>query len=176
MVEIFQNQIIGNFLWKKSGKVLRISLDEIINSIGRGGMGLQCLETMNKSLILTQVFRLMKSEDDRSKSHLQFWLNDILADVWDGPVVRYEDLDCEHFNLVADIIVEAKLHDHIQVESWQTLTNKIIYTGFAQRFIKTKVEREAALPMCLVWSRVRSLGINRTVQETSLLLVHNNYQ
>ena len=166
-------QIAGDFLWKKSGKVLRIPMEEVINSFRRGGMGLLCIETMNQSLILSQMFRLMKSEDNKSKKHLNFWLRDVLSDIWDGPTVRNEDLDCEHFNLVAEIVVKAKLHDHVNVEYWRVLTNKMIYNGFAQNFTKTKVEREAPQPMCLAWSRLQSLEVNRRVQETNFLLVHN---
>ena len=128
---------------------------------------------MNLTLILSQMFRLMKSEDTKSKKHLNFWMGDILSDIWDGPPVRKENLDCEHFNLLAEIVVKAKLHNHVRIESWRVLTNKSIYTGFAQDFSRTKVEREASLPMCLVWSRLQTLEINRLVQETTLLLVHN---
>ena len=167
------NKIIGDFLWKNSGKVLRIPREEVINSIGRGGMGLQCLGTMNKSLILTQMFRLMKNEDEKSRKHLNFWLKDLLSDVWDGPAVGGEALVCQHFNLVANILVEAKLHVHIKVESWQLLTNKLVYSGFAQDFTTTKVEREAAFSMEVVWSRLQSLGWNKQVQETNYFLVHN---
>ena len=73
----------------------------------------------------------------------------------------------------SDIVVKAKLHEHVQVASWRLLTNKVIYTGFAHDFTKPKVEREAALPMNMVWSRIQSLTLNRLVQETNLLLVHN---
>ena len=98
---------------------------------------------------------------------------DILSDIWVGPVVRNEGLECQHFNLIADIVVKAKLHEHVQVTSWRLLTNKVIYTGFAHDFTKPKVEREAALPMDMVWSRIQTLNFNRVVQETNLLLVHN---
>ena len=108
----------------------------------------------------------------KSKLHLNFWLKDILSDIWDGPAVRNGGLDCQHFNLVADILVEAKLHEHIKIESWEQLTNKVIYCGFAQDFQKTKIEREAAQPMDQ-WSRVKSLELNRQVQEIILFLVHN---
>ena len=82
-------------------------------------------------------------------------------------------MDYEHFNLVAELVVEAKLLKHINIEVWQVLTNKLVYAGFAKDFAKTKVEREAMQPMDLVWSRLSSLKINMQVQETSFLLVHN---
>ena len=97
------NQVMGDFLWRKSGKVLKLPMDEIINSFGRGGLGLPSIEAMNKSLILTQMFRLMKSDDKKSKMHLNMWLGPVLSDVWVGPAIVDEGLDYEHFNLVAEI-------------------------------------------------------------------------
>ena len=70
-------------------------------------------------------------------------------------------------------MVEIKLLGNIDVDSWEDLTNKSIYTGFAEMFTKTKVERESARPMDLVWERLTKLGANRQVQEVSYLLVHD---
>ena len=69
--------------------------------------------------------------------------------------------------------MEAKLHQHINIEVWPVLTNKLVYAGFAENFAKTKVEREAMQSMDLVWSRLKSLEFNKNVQETSFLLVHD---
>ena len=69
--------------------------------------------------------------------------------------------------------MEAKLHQHINIEVWPVLTNKVVYAGFAENFVKTKVEREAMQSMYLVWSRLKSLELNKNVQETSFLLVHD---
>ena len=56
--------------------------------------------------------------------------------------------------------MEAKLHQHINIEVWPVLTNKLVYAGFAENFAKTKVEREAMQSMDLVWSRLKSLELN----------------
>ena len=167
------NQVMGDFLWRKSGKVLKLPMDEIVNSFGRGGLGLPSIEAMNKSLILTQMFRLMKSDDEKSKMHLNMWLGPVLSDIWVGPAVVDGGMNYEHFNMVAEIVVEAKLHQHINIEVWPILTNKLVYAGFAENFAKTKVERESMQSMDLVWSRLKSLELDRNVQETSFLLVHD---
>ena len=49
------------------------------------------------------MFRLMKSDDKKSKMHLNMWLGPVLSDVWVGPAIVDEGLDYEHFNLVAEI-------------------------------------------------------------------------
>ena len=69
--------------------------------------------------------------------------------------------------------METKLNQHVNIEVWPVLTNKLVYAGFAENFAKTKVEREAMQSMDLVWSRLKSLELNKEVQETSFLLVHD---
>ena len=56
------NQIIGDFIWSRSGKVLKIPMDLIINGERRGGLGLLSLETMSKSLIIlrSRLYHLIK--------------------------------------------------------------------------------------------------------------------
>ena len=55
-------KMIGKFLWTSSGKVLRVSIDELKNPLEKGGVGLICIKSMSKSLLLSQVLRLLKSE------------------------------------------------------------------------------------------------------------------
>ena len=42
MVKKFEKEI-GMFVWNRSGKILRVKLDEIKNSPEKGGLGLPCL-------------------------------------------------------------------------------------------------------------------------------------
>ena len=67
------------------------------------------LETMCKSLMMSQLFRLMKSDDVKSKKHLNFWMFDLLQDIWDGPQVPSQAIECDNFNQIAGIVVEIKL-------------------------------------------------------------------
>ena len=112
------------------------------------------------------MFRLMRSDDEKSKMHLNMWLGPVLSDIWVGPAVVDEGLDYEHFNLVAEIVVEAKLDQHINIEVWPILTNKLVYAGYAKSFARTKVEREAMQDMDLVWSRLKSLELKGSVWES----------
>ena len=66
------DQAIGKFLWKFSGKVLRVPLNEIKLPRGIGGLGLICLYFMAKSLKLSPIMRLLKCDDEKSVRHLGF--------------------------------------------------------------------------------------------------------
>ena len=45
------NSLVGDFIWKKSGKLLRIARDEIVNSDVKGGLALLDTEAMCNSLV-----------------------------------------------------------------------------------------------------------------------------
>ena len=73
--------LIGKFVWDRSGWILRVSLNEIKNSLARGGLNLLCLKTMCDSLLLSQFLRLLKSSDIKSVSHVAFWICDTISDL-----------------------------------------------------------------------------------------------
>ena len=56
-------KLVGKFVWKWSGKVLRVSKDDIRNGPLKGGLGVTCILTMCKSLLISQLLRLLKNED-----------------------------------------------------------------------------------------------------------------
>ena len=66
--------LMGNFIWNKSGKILRIALDEIKNKKLDGGLQLPCLASMADSPLFSQCVRLINSGDKKSLQHLSFWL------------------------------------------------------------------------------------------------------
>ena len=53
MVKKFET-LMGKFIWNWSGKILRVSIDEIKNKKLEGGLQLPCLSTMADALIFTQ--------------------------------------------------------------------------------------------------------------------------
>ena len=74
-------KLMGKFLWTSAGKVLRVSLADSKNRTLNGGLGLTCLHTMCKSLLLSQFLRLLKSDDEKTMTHIGFWMGDLLADL-----------------------------------------------------------------------------------------------
>ena len=69
-------KVIGRFLWSASGRILRIAFDELKNPPEKGGCGLTCIKSMAQSLLLTQLLRLLKSEDSKSVSHVGYWIGE----------------------------------------------------------------------------------------------------
>ena len=53
--------LMGNFIWKHSGKLLRVSLADIKNTKLSGGLDLPCIEKMANALLLSQCLRTIKS-------------------------------------------------------------------------------------------------------------------
>ena len=51
--------LMGKFIWSKSGRILRIALDEIKNKKQDGGLQLPCLASMADSLLVSQCVRLV---------------------------------------------------------------------------------------------------------------------
>ena len=80
MIKKFEKEM-GKFIWNASGKVMRVSLDELKNPADRGGLGVPCILSMSKSLLLSQLIRLLRSGDVKSIHHVSFWLGDLLADL-----------------------------------------------------------------------------------------------
>ena len=75
----FEN-VIRNFIWFSCGKLLRISFNDLKLPLARGGLGLACIFGMSRSLQLSQLFRLLKSNDEKSVGHIGYWIGDCLED------------------------------------------------------------------------------------------------
>ena len=158
-----------------SGKVLRIAHSEIVNSEIRGGLGLLEIGAMCDSLLVSQLFRLMKSVDTKSQKHLNFWMADYLDGIWDGLscFVTVKNGNSHHFNSVADCLTKARMQEDFDFANWNKLTNKQVYKCFAKSFKKPKVERESTSDMTLVWRRLTFLAYTRQIHEVSFLMIHN---
>ena len=76
--------LMGKFIWNKSGRILRIALDEIKNKKLDGGLQLPCMASMADSLLVSQCIRLINSGDKKSLQHLSFWLGDLLSTLIPG--------------------------------------------------------------------------------------------
>ena len=77
-------KVIGKFIWTASGKILRVKIDELKLPFGGGGCKLTCVSRMSKSLLLTQVLRLLKSNDKKSINYLTYWVGELLDEFLPG--------------------------------------------------------------------------------------------
>ena len=73
--------LIGNFIWAGHG-VISITVTDLKNSQSCGGLGLPCIDMMNKALMTSQCVRLLKSTDTKSMSHIDFWMGSLLVNIF----------------------------------------------------------------------------------------------
>ena len=168
----FEKQM-GKFLWSSSGKLLRVSLDDLKLPIPRGGLGLVCIHRMSRSLLLSQLLRLIKNGDSKSLMCLDFWIGEVLEDV-----VPYLNLGFHskntpgYFQALADVVAFGKMADLVTSTSWEMATNKVIYQNQLESLSASKVEQSNGGDYSRVWKR---LGLTHNLLEdhdTLFLLVH----
>ena len=71
--------LMGKYLWNFSGKILRVSIDDMKNKKLEGGLNLPCLASMADSLLFSQLCRLLRSGDKKTLGHAFYWLGDLLV-------------------------------------------------------------------------------------------------
>ena len=173
MVKRFE-AIIGKFLWNAGGWLLRVALEELKNPRNKGGLNLVCLQSMCNSLLLSQLFRLLKSSDDRAISHIGFWIGYLLADFLPG----LDSEPCsavvpEYFADIEFLIIEGRMEDIVTVSEWKILTNKKIYCRKMENGSPPKIEIEAGISFDNVWRCISQPVLSSSAADISFLLVHN---
>ena len=166
-------KLIGKFIWSHSGKLLRVAMNELKLPVEKGGLGLTCIHFMSKSLLLTQLLRLIKHSADKSLSYVDFWIGEILVDL-------IPDLDqCRHpvfcpayFQSIAFTVSDAKIQDVITHNNWKDLTNKMVYESFVSSLPAPKVESDAGTSFKEVWKRTQNLALTPEMHEIMYLLIH----
>ena len=173
MVKKFEKEM-GKFLWTANGKVLRVSLVELNNSVDRGGQGLPCLMSMCKSLMLSQLLRLLRSGDGRSVSHVVYWIGELLEDLnAEFGVGEHADVVPVYYDFLANLVAESMAAGSVTSENWKSLSNRMIYLEHSQQFPMPKVEVEAGVSFKAVWQRLSSPVLSSSARDILYLLVHN---
>ena len=166
--------LMGKFIWNKSGRILRIALEDIKNKKTGGGLQLPCLAFMANSLRLSQCVRLINSGDKKSLQHLSFWLGDLLGtlipDIGQG---NSAVLIPEYFNHVAEVAADMMISGTLTVGSLKSITNKIVNAQIISSLPPPKVVRESNLDYKLAWQRLHSSVVDARARDVLYLLLHN---
>ena len=129
---------------------------------------------MSKSLMLSQLLRMLKSEDLKSLGHVCFWigqvLNDLLPDLLNGVVAAVVPVFYFH---LAELVADALITETITPTAWKSVTNKFIYLTHSKQFQLTKIEQESGDSMNQVWKKICAPSLSAEVRETLYLLIHN---
>ena len=72
------DRIIGKFIW--SGKILRVSNNDMKLPLLGGGLNLTSVFSMANTLRLSSLLRLVKSEVLKSIGHFWFWIGECMVD------------------------------------------------------------------------------------------------
>ena len=166
-------KLMGKFIWTSSGKIMRVSIEELKLPYDRGGLALTCVHTMSKSLLLTQLLRLLRDGDLKSRRFVDYWIGEILTDiVVDLDQGSHANILPQYFQHLACIIADAKIEDMVTAANWQILTNKMIYHNQISKLPAPKVELEADFAYSCVWKRLLNASLTSEVREFLFLLVH----
>ena len=166
-------KLMGQFIWKSSGKLLRVAIKELKLPYERGGLALTCIHTMSSSLLLTQLLRLLKYGDTKAIHAVDYWIGEILSDVVIGldQCVHAKNTP-KYFQDLACVVADAKIGDLITSSNWETVTNKMIYQSQISDFPAPKVEIEAGISFSLVWTRLLHASLSAELREFLYLIVH----
>ena len=173
MVTKFEKDM-GKFLWTSSGKILRVSMEELKNSVEKGGLGLPCISSKCKSLMLCQMLRMLKSGDTKTLAHISYWMGELLGGLDAGlDLGVHSEVVPVYFEHLADLLAEAMAADWVSSGNWKTLTNRILYLKHAESFPVTKAEVDAGISLKLVWRRLESPVLSGSTRDVLFLLIHN---
>ena len=167
-------KLMGKFIWSLSGKILRVSINELKLPVDKGGLGLTCVVSMAESLLLTQLLRLLKYGDQKSITHVSFWLGEILKDIspsFDQGI--HPSTVSLYFQSLACVIADARIRDVVTADNWKNVTNKVAYNTIVSTFSLSKVEIDAGVSLSVVWSRLGRSTLSAEIREVLFLLVHN---
>ena len=168
--------VMGKFIWNASGWLLRVAIDELKNRVGMGGLNLVCINSMCKSLLLSQLLRLLKSSDTKTIDHVAYWIGDSFQDLLPGSDKGHHPKNIpEYYAILESLLLFGRIDYFISPGKWTRLTNKMIYLEEAKNFVTPKVELESS-PNCdfrLIWRRISSSLLSMAERDICFLLVHN---
>ena len=128
---------------------------------------------MGSALLSSQCLRLLRSGDDKSVAHLDFWLGALVADVVPGlGLVEQARVTPEYFDKLGDCLVALKVSDLLTASSLSSLTNRMIYKEFSS-FPTPKIANGSAVDYKLVWKKLQSPKIIYEARDVMFLLLHN---
>ena len=167
--------LMGKYIWNFSGRVLRVSIDEMKNRKLEGGLNLPCLASMADSLLFSQLCRLIKSGEKKTLEHASYWLGDLLENL--APDTNLGQLRApetpEYFTHIADLVVEMMISERVSAGTLKNLTNKTVYAEMTSSFPPPKVVMESCQDYSTVWKRLHSPVVDVKARDVLFLLLHN---
>ena len=135
---------MGKFIWNQTGKLMRVSLNDIKNSKLTGGLNLPCIEKMASSLLLSQCLRAVRSNDQKTTRHIEYWLGDLIGSFMpnfkSGTAATVTPPYFEHIGLLMADLMAA---DFLNEKTICRINNRAIYAEFMTDLPSPKIVRES---------------------------------
>ena len=165
---------VGKVIWAMSGKVLRVSYSDIKLPEGRGGLGLRCLTSMGKSLLLSQLLRLLKSGDAKTVNHIFYWMGPVVEYlIPDRALSDYSNSFPTYYETLAQILMDAKIAETVSHLNWKSITNKIIYKSLEDNFPPCRIELDIDYSLAETWQKLLFPCLASSTREILFLTIHN---
>ena len=167
-------KVIRNFIWFSCGKLLRVSFNDLKLPLARGGLGLVCIFGMSRSLQLTQLFRLLKSDDVKSVGHVGYWIGDCLDDFVSGiAALEHARTVPTYFESLAELVCDECIQEDNLHLSWKASSNRVIYRRYIKNLPPCKIELDLGISLQNVWNRLSSPSLDSVTRERMYFLIHN---
>ena len=164
--------LMGSFLW--IGRLERLQLDEVKNSLFAGGLDLPCIFSKANSLFLKQTCRWLLDSASRQYGHLKYWvglhLREFFPDMAVGP---HAQLVCPYFQHARLLLVEGLVLGDIQLGRIRNVTSNELYKGYTSSFPPPKVMFKYDVDWDLVWERLQYLSLEPLAREFVFSIIHN---
>ena len=164
--------MMGSFLWV--GRLERLQIDEVKNSLSDGGLGLPCVSSKACSLFLKQTCRILMDPDSKQYGHVKYWLGLHIREFFPvmavGPHAEFVGPYFQHMRL---LLVEALTLGDIKLDSFRSVTAKKLYEGYTSTFPPPKVIYKYDVDWPLVWERLGAVSLDPLPKEHLFSIVHN---
>ena len=165
--------LIRKFIW--TGKLEKLTLDEIKNSREEGGLNVVCIRSKADALFLRQTCRLLASPQFNSFKHVRYWigthLETVLPDMGTGD---HADSVPEYFQHLQRLFLEAHALEVINVNRLNLVPAKQIYEDFTSSFPPPKViYKYENLPWNDIWQRLNHPVLTSKTRDIMFLVIHN---
>ena len=123
--------LMGKFIWNFSGKLLRISMEDLKNPKLSGGLKLPCISNMASALLTSQCVRLIRSGDSKTLRHLEFWLGDLLGVLSTNYTTGSVVIDTPtYYEKIGVHLTDLMILDALNASNVSSIRNKDIYQVF----------------------------------------------
>ena len=89
---------------------------------------------MSRSLRLSSLLRLLKSEDRKSTEHIWLWIGEILVDFLPNMQGQQARKVPSFYDTLTQLFTEAQLEETFTTLNWKLVSNRMIYRDYVRAF------------------------------------------